>query len=238
MGKTEFYITDGERFIRQDINGKYKCVTNCSLADVWDNRKVASAILNNSIPCAWRKSFYVAKYINGEFEKYSLTGEEKEEYIKEASQQRKNQSYTLDLYSFDEDKEAGNIIRGYADVLIGLENTENLHCALQNELTTLEMMREDLKHYCLRKRLGTVDSYKFKKLENEVILRRISVKTQLELLYKINKYRKDIVPIVKDICQTIEDIRNKRYKPRVLFDLFESDNLDIEIFALKGDDYV
>lgn len=179
------------------------------------------------------KAFYVARYIEGDFVKYSLTGEEKEEYIKGIAQQKGCKSYTLDLYSFDDDKEVDSIAKGFKDVWCSLNNTENLHYSLQNELTALEMMREDLKHYCLRKKLGTVDSYKFKKLENEVILRRASVKTQLELLYKINQYRKDIMPIIKDICKTIEEVRNRGYKPRILFDLFERDNLDIDIAQSK-----
>lgn len=222
----EYYITDGKKFVRQDINGQYKITSNCTIADTWDNPSTANAILNNSLSCALRKGLFVAKYEDGEFVKCSKSIMEKETINK---QHKAPDGYTLDLYSFDDDCELQELIKGFEDVYNTLKNTKELHFKLQNKYSTADMIREDLKHYRLRKRMGTVDSYKFKKLGDKVLLKRLSIKNRLEILYKINEYRKELEKSMGDICKVIDSVRNKKYTPRVLDDLFENDNLDVEI---------
>lgn len=228
--KPEYYITDGTKFVKQNINGQYKTVSGMNLADVWDNAKVAKSVLSNSVPKVWRKTFYVAKYENGDLIKWSLSEDEKEERRDElTSANKEKREYKLGLYSFKEDKGIQDIIKGFEAVNTVLKDTENLHFELKKELTTLDLMLEDLKHYRLKKKLGTVDSYKFKKLGDEIVLKRVSIKNQLDILYKINQHRSAIQNQIKDICNTIDAVRNKTYTPRILLDLFENDNLDIKV---------
>ena len=228
--KPEYYITDGTKFVKQNINGQYKTVSGMNLADVWDNAKVAKSVLSNSVPKVWRKTLYVAKYENGDLIKWSLSEDEKEERRDElTSTNKEKREYKLGLYSFKEDKGIQDIIKGFEAVNTVLKDTENLHFELQKELTTLDLMLEDLKHYRLKKKLGTVDSYKFKKLGDEIVLKRVSIKNQLDILYKINQHRSAIQNQIKDICNTIDAVRNKTYTPRILLDLFENDNLDIKV---------
>lgn len=230
MNKPEYYITDGTNYIKQNVNGQFKTVSNYAVADSWDSAQVAKAILYNSVPRVWRNTFYVVKYEEGNMIKWSLSGDEKEEKKSEiATVNKSNKSYKLDLYSFENDSEIQSIVSSLAEFNDILRETENLHLKLQEELNTLECMLEDLKHYQLKKKLGTVDSYKFKKLSDKIILRRVSVKNQLEILYKINQYRPTIKEPIKEICETIKSVKNRKYKPRVLVDLFENDNLDIEV---------
>ena len=60
MKKAEYYITDGNNFVKQSINGQFSKVGNIAVADVWDKAQVAKAILDNSVPRAWRTTFYIA----------------------------------------------------------------------------------------------------------------------------------------------------------------------------------
>ena len=230
MPQIEYYITDGTKFVKQAINNQYKLVTNMSIADSWDNLKVAKAVLENSIPKVWRSSFFVAKLNNGELDKCSKTEEEKRERRNELTAANdEKREFALNLYSFEKDLDVQRIISGFDAINKMLIETENLRPRLENELATLEFMLEDLKHYRLRKRLGTVNSYKFKELGDRIVAKRASIKNQLEILRKINQYRDSLANPIRDICKTIDGVQNKKYIPRVLVDLFENDNLDFEL---------
>lgn len=239
MGKAEYYITDGTKFVKQAINNQYKLVTNISVADVWDNPQVAKAILENSIPKVWRSGFYIAKYKNGQLDKCSKTENEKQELrIELTSQNKDKKEFVLNLYSFNEDTDVQKLILGFDNINTMLDETENLRPALEKQLAVLEFMLEDLKHYRLRKRLGTVNSYKFKELGDKIVSKRASVKNQLEILRKINQYRDVITNPIRDICKTIDAVQNKKYIPRVLLDLFENDNLDINVDGEMHNEYL
>lgn len=228
----EYYITDGIHFIKKNVNNQYKKVSNFAIADSWDKGQVAKSILNNSIPESWRKTFYVAKYEDGSFVKWSFSEKEKEEYREDLIQNEyKTKAYQLKLYSFEDDKDVQEIIRGFEEAYEVLQKTKITHLVLQEKLSKLEFMYEDVKHYRLKKKLGTVDSYKYKKLGDDIIKKRMSVKNQLEILYKINQYRSELEKELKGICSTISEVRSKKYTPRMLVDLFENDNLDIEVIV-------
>ena len=237
MSSVEYYITDGNKFVKQAINNQYKLVSNIAIADSWDNLKVAKAILENSIPKVWRGGFFVAKVNNGELSKCSQTEDEKRGRRDElTSANGGKREFSLSLYSFKEDADVQKLISGFDSINKMLVETENLKTELEKELSTLEFMLEDLKHYRLRKRLGTVNSYKFKELGDRIVEKRTSVKNQLEILRKINQYRDSITNPIKDICKTIDSIQNKKYIPRVLINLFENDNLNITLENILGED--
>lgn len=232
--RCEYYITDGNKFIKQDANNQYKTVSNFAIADNWDNGRVAKAILGNSVPKIYRKTFYVAKYEDGNFIKWSLSEEEKQSRRSSLTvQDDSKKEFKLGLYSFEDDKDVMSIVRGFDVVKSVLEETDKLHLELQEELHILEFILEDLKHYHLRKSMGTVDSYKLKKFEDKVILKRASIKNQLAILYKINQHRETLALQISDVCGTINSVRNQTYTPRMLPDLFEKG-----ISALDENEYL
>ena len=229
MTTTEYYITDGTKFIKQGINNQFKTVTNISIADVWDRSAVAKAVLDNSIPRAWRGKFYIAKYINGELIKCTQTKDEKQERRDELTSNNGDKiEFELKLYSFDEDKDVQKLIKGFDVVSELLKDTENLKPKLEKEIAMLDFMLEDLKHYRLRKKLGTVDSYKFKNFGDVILKKRVSLKNQLDILNKINQHREVVGNSVKDITNTIKMVKNRKYTPRVMIELFE-DGIDAAI---------
>lgn len=223
MTTTVYYITDGTNFIKQGLNNQFKTVTNISIADVWNKSAVAKAILDNSVPKAWRKNFYIAKYVNGELIKCTQTQDEKQERRNELTSNNGDKlEFELELYSFDKDEGVQKLIQGFDVVYDLLRDTENLKPQLEKEIATIDFMLEDLKHYRLMKKLGTVDSYKFKSLGDAFIKKRVSLKNQLEILNKINQHREVLGTSVKDVVGTIKSVRNKKYVPRVMIELFEN----------------
>ena len=229
MKKTEYYITDGNNFVKQSINGQFSKVGNIAVADVWDKPQVAKAVLDNSVPRAWRTTFYIVKSENGILEKQTLSQMEKaQKRIENLPQKDDTKGYNLDLYIFGEDENIKDVVNTFENMQHILDISKDIEEELKNRLQLLECAFEDLKHYHLKKKLGTVDAYKRDKLESKILLERRSVKTRLDVIQKINQHRSNISNQIKDVCKTIETIRNRKYIPRVLHDLFENDNFDVE----------
>ena len=65
MEQREFVLTDGNKFIKCDINGNYKQVNNICVADVYESQGIATNIMLNSIPKSLSRKFYVAELVNG-----------------------------------------------------------------------------------------------------------------------------------------------------------------------------
>ena len=229
MKKAEYYITDGNNFVKQSINGQFSKVGNIAVADVWDKPQVAKAVLDNSVPRAWRTTFYIVKSENGILEKQTLSQMEKaQKRIENLPQKDDTNGYNLDLYIFGEDENIKDVVNTFENMQHILDISKDIEEELKNRLQLLECAFEDLKHYHLKKKLGTVDAYKRDKLESKILLERRSVKTRLDVIQKINQHRSNISNQIKDVCKTIETIRNRKYIPRVLHDLFENDNFDVE----------
>lgn len=229
MKKAEYYITDGNNFVKQSINGQFSKVGNIAVADVWDKPQVAKAVLDNSVPRAWRTTFYIVKSENGILEKQTLSQMEKaQKRIENLPQKDDTKGYNLDLYIFGEDENIKDVVNTFENMQHILDISKDIEEELKNRLQLLECAFEDLKHYHLKKKLGTVDAYKRDKLESKILLERRSVKTRLDVIQKINQHRSNISNQIKDVCKTIETIRNRKYIPRVLHDLFENDNFDVE----------
>lgn len=219
----EYYITDGTKFVKQNISGNYATVNNISLADNYQSSKVAKAVLENSLPKIWRNTFYVAKYENNELVKCYLTAKEKKEVI---IREDNRGEYSLSLYSFEYDEDVQNLIKGFEDVKNTLSIAMDRYRKLEKSLLTTNYIAEDLKHYTLRKNLNAVNKCKLSNIRQRVWLRRVSIKNQMEILNKINQHQTSILSQVKDIVGTINNVKNRKYIPRILTDLFETDNID------------
>lgn len=229
MKKAEYYITDGNNFVKQSINGQFSKVGNIAVADVWDKAQVAKAVLDNSVPRAWRTTFYIAKCENGMLEKQTLSQVEKIQRRNDVLPPKdETKGYNLDLYIFDEDSSIKEVVDTFENMRNILENSKVVEEELKNRLQLLECAFEDLKHYHLKKKLGTVDAYKRDRLESKILLERRSVKNRLDIIQKINQHQSNMSNQIKDVCKMIDAIRNRKYVPRVLHDLFENDNFDTE----------
>lgn len=229
MKKAEYYITDGNNFVKQSINGQFSKVGNIAVADVWDKAQVAKAVLDNSVPRAWRTTFYIAKCENGMLEKQTLSQVEKIQRRNDVLPPKdETKGYNLNLYIFDEDSSIKEVVGTFENMRNILENSKVVEEELKNRLQLLECAFEDLKHYHLKKKLGTVDAYKRDRLESKILLERRSVKNRLDIIQKINQHQSNMSNQIKDVCKMIDAIRNRKYVPRVLHDLFENDNFDTE----------
>lgn len=221
--KTEYYITDGNRFVKQKINNQYALVNTYTIADCWDKYQVAKAVLDNSVPKSWRKSFYVAQLKDGVMSKKSLSQDEKDNVKSEILCDRKEiQTYELNLYKNKKDFGFDTISTAFNVVKDCLDSSEKELQDLKNRLQFLDCAYEDVKHHHLQENLGTVKAYKRDSLESEILGERMHIKNKIEIYRKINQHRQSVFEAIKDVCNTFDIIENKKYIPRVLPELFES----------------
>lgn len=227
MGKSEFYITDGKKFVKRNINNQFQLVNNYAIADLWDTYQVAKAVLDNSIPKSWRKSFYIARLEDGEMQKRSSTQEERALTKEEILQNNvPPKMFDLDLYDNKHDFELNTLVSAFEIVSANIENIEQKLTELRKRLQFLDYAFEDVKHYHLQENLGTVKAYKRDSLESEILGERMFVKNKIEIYQKINRHKTELCEAIKDVCDTVNNIRSKKYVPRVLPELFE-DGVDI-----------
>lgn len=229
MKKREYVITDGSRYIMQDSSGKYKLTSSSVLAEVFDEVKTADAILNNAVPKAQRTHLFVGFYENGILSHCSLSEHEKKERRDKvtAKETIKDKTFKLTEYSFEEDQDIQSLVCGFAEVKASLEKSVGLYRKLEEELLRVDYMLEDIKHYRGTKRLNARDGYKLNNLDQDLFLRRVSIKNQMEVVKKLEKHYTDIFEKIDDICNTISKVRNQTYKPRILVNLFENNDFSI-----------
>lgn len=231
MKKQEFVITDGNRYIKQNMNGRFNFTSNVLIADSWDSSAKAESVLYNSVPPNMRFNLYVSEIKDGVLEgNETISQKEVVDCRKQVLKEQKDVSYELSKYSFDDDKDVQRMIKGFEDVKNTLATyaKESLYKELGEKTMYMNFVVEDIKHYHGKKALNARDGFKLNKLEDKAIIKRISVKNQLEIARQLTKHYSAIFSHIDDICKTIEELRNQRYKPRALPELFENDNLDIE----------
>lgn len=226
----EYIITDGKRFVKQNTSGRYSFTNNVSIADIWDSSSKAESVLYNSVPRNMRFNLYVAEFKDGGIYVQETVSKKQITDCRKAIENTESDSYKLSKYSFEDDFELQEMIRGFEEVKEVLSRFANshIHKQLEEKTMTMNLIVEDIKHYHGKKALNSRDGFRLNKLEDKAIVKRISIKNQLEISRKLLKYSPSIIDQINDICDTITEIRNQKYKPRVLIDLFENDNLDIE----------
>ena len=226
----EYIITDGKRFVKQNTNGKYGFTSNFLIADIWDSSSKAESVLYNSVPPNMRFNLYVAELKDGKICGQETISKQQIVDCRKTIENSEPDSYKLSKYSFEDDFELQEMIRGFEEVKEVLSRFANnhIHKKLEEKTMKMNLIVEDIKHYHGKKALNSRDGFRLNKLEDKAIVKRISVKNQLEISRKLIKHCPNIIDQINDICDTINELRNQKYKPRVLIDLFENDNLDID----------
>ena len=231
MSNTQYCITDGHKYINQSANGRWSCTTNINLADTWAKKETAVAILNHSLPLYMRKDLYVVSLECGSVKRQeTLSRKEISECRKEVSSS-KVESFDLSKYSFEEDEEVQNMIDGFESVryILKTYGSNSYAKEIGDKVMRANLILEDVKHYHGRKALNSRDGFRLNRLEDAAVIERISVKNQAEIAKKLQKYYADMLPMIEDICSTIDELRAQKYTPRILGDLFASNNLDINV---------
>lgn len=251
MGQSIYIITDGSQYLRLDLSNKYKLVKNVSLADTWRNKKTALSILKNEVSCSIRKKCYVAEYKDGKVIpcEESNKGQNSPKAKKGCSDNKKNnkdnsrniprrdgnkdgKTFKLELCTFGQDMDLSDLESTFNQLNSILLNFNTRYDELKNMLQCLDLIRTDIFHYYGRRKLNARDGYKLSKIQQDIFLKRAMVKNELEIMNAIKMYYDNIHEAISNICAKIDKVKNAEYKPRFLLDLYDTDNIDIDIDKL------
>lgn len=206
----QFVLTNGTKFIRQNLDGKYEVVSNQSLADIYESSQVARNILLNSISKATSSNYYVAEIKNNKLVQTCATRVPK-------TVRKCSNNVVVAKQCEGEEK--------WYDKLLGIgelfEHAMKRNYEISQELSDVDSMIVDLEHYIEFSELNARDGYvAYKKLHN-LLLRRRKIKNEQKVVNVITK-NYGIADDIKQIEEIIRIGTGSEYHPRILVDLFES----------------
>lgn len=199
----QYVITDGNRWIMKNRNGKYVPTTCEALADVFGNKE-ANSVYNNNLSKALKSCFRVQKYDKPPELIKQMTHEETQEKTEKMSI-AENIQYWI---------EKVNGLNGLA--------SEALHRKdkLVDQLSTVDKEICDILHYIEFCNLNAAQGYKAYKMIKERRIRRRSIKNELQVLDTILS-KKISETATDEIEKVISGMDNRKYEPRVMRELFD-----------------
>lgn len=200
-----YVITDGSRFITKDRKGKFVPTLCESLADSF-TRKQAENICKSSLPKALRAVFYVKK-------------------IDESPQSQLVKQVTVEEISQNTEKvlDADNI-KKWLDKVSGLnglaKDASNRKQELLTQLKRVENEMCDVQHYIEFCNLNAAQGYKAYKMLQDILIKRRSIKNELDVL-QIILGKRISESVVEQIQRSVARMDVRQYEPRVLKELFD-----------------
>lgn len=206
--KEIFVLTNGNRFVKQDADGKYKQTVSLSLADTWDSYKVAEAILRNSIPKSMSSTYYVAEVLDNEIVRRSKTAV------------RVERKRTGDIVRFNNTFKESEWCKSFEGLDEIFEKASKRGYELSQEIQNIDLEISDVVHYIEFNTLNAREGYKIYKKLNELLCKRRNLKFEQRVVTSINNNH-EAANYINNILSTIKECQNDVYKPRVLADLFK-----------------
>ena len=213
--KREFVITNGKMYIHYDIDGKYTPTSNLSLAEVYDSQSKAGNIKKNCLSRALAQKYYVAEIVEGELFQCDIPSPPK------AKTKKGSKSFAFENH-FGEMKWC----KGFVGLDKLLDEAVQRYQVLGQEISDVESKIIDVEHYIEFKQLNARNGYMAYKKLKELLCERRRLKNEQKIINEINKNQSVNAPI-KKIISVIEEGDKYSYKPRILVDMFETNNLDI-----------
>ena len=205
----EYILTNGKKFIRYDLNGKYIQVNNVALAEVYPNKTKAFNVIKNSVPKAIARTFYVAEIVDGEVVQCTIP---------------KSDEVVKTRCDFVYKVESSNNDGCWYSKFLGLdklfEESRKRGEVISQELSDIDSEITDVCHYIEFFLLSGRDGYKIYKKLHDLLNERRRLKDEQKIIGVINK-RQEISRSVEEILNAIEDCKKQSYQPRKLGGLFE-----------------
>lgn len=199
----QYVITDGNRWIMKNRNGKYVPTTCEALADVFGNKE-ANSVYNNNLSKALKSCFRVQKYDKPPELIKQMTHEETQEKTEKVAI-AENIQYWI---------EKVNGLNGLA--------SEALHRKdkLVDQLSTVDKEICDILHYIEFCNLNAAQGYKAYKMLKERRIKRRSIKNELQVV-DIILGKKISETATDEIEKAISGMDKRKYEPRVMRELFD-----------------
>lgn len=205
----EFVITDGTKFLKQNMNGRYKPVTNITMADTYTTKDTAKNVIKNSLTKALQRQYYVGQIVNGEVIRYSVPVPPK------TIKRRTGTKYTSNI-------EHPEITQWYGR----LEGVDNIfdHAIkrsreISQELSDVDQELEDIKHFIEFSSFNARDGYKLCARQQELLRKRRALKNEQKIVSAINS-NCNAKDAMNNILTVIKGLQAQAYEPKILDELF------------------
>ena len=239
-----YLITDGKgSYIRYDIGSrKYVVIKNKFLADKWEDRGKAQNILNSSLPKNFKKKYRVRETKDDRtpterqkastgarespppavLEKPSENVEKSEPATKKEPE---NIAASITVSVSYPDVAGGNIekIKGNIKVMTELahDNDQRISVLIE-QLTQVDRELSDIAHYMEFKKLDGFRGYQAYKMFHDRRIRRRVIKDELSVLQGLSQCKIDSA-MLAEVRVAAENLEERKYRPRALPELFDSD---------------
>lgn len=222
--EVEYLISNGHNtYIRQDpVTHKYVEVRNQVLADSWDNRAIATKILENSLSKSLKRRFKVVERKKPEVKKII---EKKEEVPKTTVPKVKRPEDCMgdviklaegliDDFPIEELEERLSLLTSIA------KETEERREKLCEALSSIDKLLSDIRHY---REFGNFNAYQcwiVDSTEKQVLLKRRKIKNEYLILDQLYECKVNYATL-QSVQQALIDLQeNRKYKPRIMPELF------------------
>lgn len=200
---SEYVITDGEKFIYRNVQGRYVPCSNGDMADVF-SKGAAEGILRSSLPKALRGVFYIKKRDTPQW------------YVKQVSMD--------DLRSNTEKAAESGEIRKWVchanDMCSFMKDARARRDELGKRLKELEDEKTDIEHYIEFQNLNAAQGYKASMELKECRIKRRAVKNELCVLDAILRQDGGGI-LMEEVQEKIRQMDSRVYRPRIRVDLFD-----------------
>lgn len=204
-----FVITDGERFMYENYQGKYVPAHCLDMADTY-TKDQATTILNTYIPKSIRKIYRVEKVGTEEPENVIKSEDKKDVLIAPLTENEiKNNGVKV-----SDSKEIASLLEKVNDMNNFLESLENKKTQLCAELSKVDREISDWMHYIEFKSFNACQGYIAAKNLSECRKRRRLIKNEFQVLKEITNCTNSTGVNINKINSFVKNMDNRSYHPK------------------------
>ena len=214
MPTKEYLITNGTKYVKQKVSGKYDYVQNPSIADTWNTVKLAEAILHNALPKAIRKDFYVAYWDGKEYVKCTMTETEKKEHRAKMASIDENNSYIyieteLEKAGFDISEFFNNAIQTISELGNYASNMNFLEQEYNKKILDVRHYKRDA-----NTKLNAIQLQRLEQFEIQLERERYECKSNRKIaeIFLADLSRLENIKYI----EIVKNIKESEYKPEIL----------------------
>lgn len=201
-----YILTNGTLYLQKNCRGKYNKTSNINLAEIFYSENRAKNVLNN-IKLRNRKGFYVADLDSLEKVALEVTPRKQTKRV----EWKKPNAY------LDKWKRAGDL---NGIVSEAKQRRDEICC----ELSEIDSMLSDINHYIESRKFNAAHACKIEVALHKIYTKRRELKNEDTITKTIIDNLKDIN--FEIVNKAITKLETQKYKPRILSDLFETDDID------------
>lgn len=206
----QYFLVDksGQYYLRQNDNGDYIPVKNILFANSWNQQSKAKNVLDSCLNKNLRS-------------RYKVIGIElKEEILPELKPIKPNEALSISIAAEQiVDGETEKWVSSLDDMKTFIADSEVRKDELVSALSEVDKEITDIEHYIEFGKFNAYQGYLAFNMLKQRLMKRRKIKDELTVLQQIGEC-KITSDKIESIQQAIHNQNNRKYKPRVLSELF------------------